>query len=108
MRKFISALPTKEVDFMDSKITIRKLSAGAIKRIGKASKDLDATNDDDSLTILSAILKEGVVLEEGEEITMDLLEEFPLEAITGLSNEIMTYAGLNTAVDGENNTGNAS
>lgn len=107
MKRFITNLPTKEVEFMDDKITIKKLSAGAIKRIGKASKKLDATKDEDSLVILMSIMKEGVVLEEGEEITVELLEEFPLDALSKLSNDIMIYAGVVSAdVDGEKNLGN--
>ena len=103
MRKFISALPTKKVSFMDGEIEIRKLSAGSVKRIGKVSQNLDTSKDEDSLVILQAILAEGVVLEEGEEpITTDILEEFPLDSLSSLSNDIMVYAGV---VDNQGNAG---
>ena len=106
MRNFVSALPTKKVSFMDQEIEIKKLSAGAVKRIGKASKELDATKEDDSMSSLLVILKEGVVLPEGEEpITTELLEEFPIDELAALSTAVMEFAGVSAPKEGEGNEG---
>jgi len=94
MRKFVSKLPTKEIDFMGDKITIRKISAGAVKRISMASKNI-AEDDEASLQVLLAILNEGVVFDEQDEaLTVELLEEFPLDDLNKLSMAIMGYGGV--------------
>jgi hypothetical protein len=105
MRKFVSNLPTKEVDFMGDKITIRKISAGAVKRIGQTSQKLQEKGQDaDTLTVLVSILQEGVVLgKDDEAITTDLLEEFPIDELNALSSAIMEYGGV--PVGNEGNAG---
>lgn len=95
MRKFAKVLPTKKVPFMGDEIEIRKLSAGAVKRIGAISNDQNISEEDKTLTIVLAVLNEGVVLEENEEaLTLETLEEFPLDELNNLSMEIMAYAGV--------------
>ena len=99
MKKFVGKLPTKKVPFMDDEIEIRKLTAGAVKRIGAASKTIDV--EEDALSVVAIVLNEGVVLEEGEEpITAAFLEQFTLDDLNKLSNEIMAYAGVVTNPEG--------
>ena len=99
MRKFVKNTSSKIIPFMGDEITITKLSAGAVKRIGAASKELDPAED--SMKILTVILHEGVVLPKGEEpINEELLEEFPLDELNNLSNAIMEFAGLNANAAG--------
>ena len=101
MRKYVSSLPTKEIKFMGDKITIRKISAGAVKRIGKASAAMQEGDDADSLKILLAILQEGVVLGEDDgEIDAALLEEFPLDELNKLSTAIMEFGGVPVGKEG--------
>ena len=95
MRKFAGKIQTTSVDFMEDKIVIRKLSTGAVRRIGKISKEAETKGDEESLDILLAILNEGVVLEEGEAaIDAELLEQFPLAELNKLSTDIMKFAGV--------------
>jgi hypothetical protein len=95
MRKLVAQLPTKEIKFMGDKITIRKISAGAVKRISAASKNITEENDSSTLDVLVAILNEGVVLEKDEDpIDSALLEEFPLDELNKLSQEIMKFGGV--------------
>ena len=98
MRKHIQSLPTTTVEFMGGKQLIRKLSTGAIKRINKVQSDISKKEDvtqEDSMMIIFSIIQEGVVLEEGEEpITPELIDEFPLDDVSKLSNHIMEFAGL--------------
>jgi len=94
MRKFLGKVETKEVDFMDDKITIRKLSAGAVKRVGEASVAPEG-EEVNAFKTLVVILSEAVILPEGEEpITEELLEEFPLDALNKLAGDIIAYAGI--------------
>lgn len=93
MKKFVGKIQTKEVPFMDETIVIRKLTAGAVKRIAAASKEFDL--EEEALKVIAAVLNEGVVLEEGEEaITGEFLEQFALDDLNQLSNDIMAFAGV--------------
>jgi hypothetical protein len=105
MRKFVNTLPTKEIKFMGDKIKIKKLTAGAVKRIGEASKKVQDSNDEDAtLKILIKIFEEGIVIEDSEEkITVELLEEFPLDELNNLSIEIMEFGGVPVGADAEGN-----
>jgi len=96
MRKFAGKIQTKEVAFMGDKIEIRKLSTGAVRRIGVVSSEAEAKGEAaDSLEILLAILTEGVVLPEGEEaIDAELLDSFPIDELNILASDIMKYAGV--------------
>ena len=99
MRKFVGKVQTKKVDFMGSKLEIRKLTAGAVERIGQVATEKaekSETEDPNALDTVAVILNEAVVLPEGEEpIDLDLLREFPLDELNKVVNQVMTYAGVN-------------
>jgi len=96
MRKFVGKVQTKKVDFMGSKLEIRKLTAGAVERIGKVATEKAETEDPNALDTVAVILNEAVVLPDGEEpIDLELLREFPLDELNSVVNEVMIYAGVN-------------
>jgi len=96
MRQFVGKVQTKKVDFMGSKLEIRKLTAGAVERIGKVATEKAGEEDPNALDTVAVILNEAVVLPEGEEpIDLDLLREFPLDELNKVVNQVMTYAGVN-------------
>ena len=95
MRKFVGKQKTKKIPFMGDKIEIRKLTTGQIKEIGKQAASIPTDSEDKAFLELVYTFQAAVVLEEGEdEITLGLLEEFPLDELISLSKEIMTYAGV--------------
>ena len=100
MKRFVGNIATNKIPFMGDEIEIRKLSAGAVKRISAASKD---QSEENTMEVLVAVIKEGVVLEEGEVIDAALLEEFPLDELNTLSTAIMEFAGITAAPAAEGN-----
>ena len=98
MRKFAGKVITKEIPFLDGTLTIKKLTAGAIKRISEATSEKNKKNKDDdaaAMDSLVVILNEAVLLEEGEApIDRMLLEEFPIDSLNDLATEIMNFAGV--------------
>lgn len=92
MRKFVGNLQTQKVPFMGKEIEIKKLTAGAVKRIGEATKN---NGEEEALSSLVVIFNEAVVLPKGEEpIDTALLEEFPLDELNNLATSIMGFAGV--------------
>jgi len=95
MRKFVGKVQTKKIDFMGSKLEIRKLTAGAVERIGKLANEKSEAEDPNALDTVVVILNEAVVLPENEDpIDLELLREFPLDELNNVVNEVMTYAGV--------------
>lgn len=96
MRKFVGKIQTKKVDFMGNKLEIRKLTAGAVERIGESAQAQEEQEDGtNALETVVVILNEAVVLPEDEApIDLELLREFPLDDLNNLVSEIMTYAGV--------------
>jgi hypothetical protein len=95
MRKFVGTVQTKKVNFMGSKLEIRKLTAGAVERIGKLANEKSEAEDSNALDTVAVILNEAVVLPEGEDpIDLELLREFPLDELNNVVNEVMAYAGV--------------
>jgi len=93
MRKFVGKVQTKKVDFMGSKLEIRKLTAGAVERIGESAQNQEEGHN--ALETVAVILNEAVVLPEDEDpIDLELLREFPLDELNQVVNEVMRYAGV--------------
>lgn len=91
--KFIGAKATKNVTFMDQDLSIRKLSVNQVLRVQAVTKTAEASGDENSgITILSAVIKEGAP--ELAELTQEELQDFPMEALAELSNQIMEFSGL--------------
>jgi len=80
---------------MGSKLEIRKLTAGAVERIGKIASEKSESEDPNALDTVVVILNEAVILPEDEDpIDLELLREFPLDELNNIVNEVMTYAGV--------------
>lgn len=100
MRKFVGKVQTKKVDFMGSKLEIRKLTAGAVERIGKLANEKSEGEDPNALDTVAVILNEAVVLPDGEDpIDLELLREFPLDELNRVVNDVMVYAGVAVPLD---------
>jgi len=80
---------------MGQKVEIKQLTVKAVKDL---QKSLDASKDDVSgLSTLSSIFKSTVI---GAETMKDKdFEQFPIQALTELSNEILVYNGLGAKDD---------
>tara|TARA_B100000902_G_scaffold116208_1_gene117010 strand:- start:279 stop:596 length:318 start_codon:yes stop_codon:yes gene_type:complete len=87
---------TKKVPFLKQEVEIKQLTVKGIKDLQKV---LDVNKNDDvaGLKTLSAIFRQTIV---GAENMKDSeFENFPIKALTELSQEILAYNGLSANDD---------
>ena len=82
---------TKKIPFLDQEVEIKQLTVRGIKDL---QKTLDISKNDDvaGIKTLSAIFKQTVV--GANEMEDSDFENFPIKALTELSQEILEYNGL--------------
>jgi len=86
---------TKKIPFMEQEVEIKQLTVKGVKEL---QLTLDKHKDDLSgLKTLSAIFKATVI--GAEEMKDKDFENFPIQALTSLSNEILIYNGLGAKDD---------
>jgi len=91
--RFIGAKIEKEVSFLGQKVKITKLTVSQILNIQSTAKANEGNEDPmANLSLVMLVLKEGA--KELSTLTDDEFKEFPMEELTSLSNEIMSYSGL--------------
>lgn len=95
---------TKKVDFLNQEVEIRQLTVKGVKDLQEA---MEKNKDDVSgLKTLSAIFKSTVV---GAQDMKDKdFENFPIQALTQLSNDILSYNGLGAKDDNGGKLGKTS
>jgi hypothetical protein len=82
---------TKKVKFMDNDIVISKLSVSEVLNIQEKAKALQE-NDTESFELLKTVIRAAV--EGGKDLTDDEFNDFALEELSKLSNEVMKYSGI--------------
>lgn len=88
---------TKKVPFLNQEVEIKQLTVKGVKDLQKILNTSANKDDLSGLTTLSAIFKATVI---GAEDMKDKdFEQFPIQALTELSNEILIYNGLNAKDD---------
>ena len=82
---------TKKTPFLNQEVEIKQLTVKGIKDL---QKSLDKNKDDDvsGLKTLSAIFKQTVV--GAEDMKESEFENFPIKALSQLSQDILEYNGL--------------
>ena len=95
---------TKNVPFLDQEVQIKQLTVRGVRDL---QATLDKYKDDiTGLKTLSAIFKATVV---GAEDMKDKdFEDFPIQSLTKLSNEILVYNGLGAKDDKGDELGKTS
>ena len=95
---------TKKVEFLNQEVEIRQLTVKGVKDLQHA---MDNHKEDVSgIKTLSAIFKATVV---GAEDMKDKdFENFPIQALTQLSNDILAYNGLGAKDDNGGKLGKTS
>ena len=91
----------KEVKFMDEKITIYKLKFSEIIEIQEmvresenSDKEGTSSEEDMGIDVLRKVIRSSV--EGGAELEDADFQEFPMDELTKLSNEIMKHSGVNS------------
>jgi hypothetical protein len=82
---------TKDVTFMNEKVTIRKLNVRQVKEVQELAKSLENA-DEAGFDILRQIITMAV--EGAEGISDTDFETFPMDELSKLSNEIMKFSGI--------------
>jgi hypothetical protein len=92
---------SKDVKFMDSSVTIRKLSVTEVLNIQEAAK---AAGEDETANfdLLKMVIKSATV--GAEELSEADFDEFPLDDLSRLSEDIMKFSGIK-AKEGNAKTG---
>jgi hypothetical protein len=91
MKHLVNKPMTKKVKFMGEDLEVRKLSVGQVIEIQQMSK---AIGDDEkaSLELLQYVISSAV--KDAKDLTPDDFMEFPIDELSKLSNEILSYSGL--------------
>lgn len=87
---------TKKVPFLNQEVEIKQLTVRGIKDLQKVL-DVNKTDDVAGVKTLSAIFKQTVV--GANEMKDSDFENFPIKALTELSQEILVYNGLAASDD---------
>jgi len=94
MKNLVGTVQSKKIPFMESEVTIRKLSVKDVlvvqELVKKQAKSKDT--DDSQLKLLRDILRMAVT--DAAEMTDADFDTFPLNDLSTLSEEIMKYSGL--------------
>lgn len=90
---FVGKRMSKNVKFMGEDLTINKLSVSEVLNIQEAAK---AINQDESkgFEVLKTVIKASA--EGGDKITDEEFDDFPMDELNKLSNEIMKFSGIDT------------
>jgi hypothetical protein len=83
---------SKATKFMNSDVTIYKLSVADIMGIQESAKGGENMDDSEGFEVLRKIITAGV--DGGDELTEEDFMSFPLEELSRLSNEIMKFSGI--------------
>jgi len=82
---------TKEVNFMGDKVKIAKLSVSEVLEIQERAKDLEK-NDQEGFAVLKTVVRASV--EGAKDLSDEDFNNFPLDELSKLSNEIMKFSGI--------------
>jgi hypothetical protein len=93
MKSLVGKRITKNFEFMGSEVEVKKLTVSEVMKIQEFSKQtLKSKSDSAQLDLLKKVIRIAVV--GADELTDEDFNEFPLEALTSLSNNIMSFSGL--------------
>jgi hypothetical protein len=83
---------SKNVTFCGETVTIRKLNVRQVKIVQALAKDLEEDSEDGGFEILRQII--SMAVEGADTVSAEDFEEFPMEELSKLSNEIMRFSGI--------------
>ena len=91
MKHLVGKSMTKKVKFMSEDVTVKKLSVAQVMDIQEKSKQA-GTDENAGMDVLQYVI--GCAVEGASELTKDDFESFPVDELSKLSNEILTFSGL--------------
>lgn len=91
MKHLIGKSMSKKVKFLGEEVTIKKLTVAQVMSIQELVKQT-AEGEDNSMEVLSFVITNAV--DGAADLTKDEIEQFPLEELSRLSNDILDFSGL--------------
>jgi len=91
IKSLVGRKMTKKVKFMDTDVMVSKLSVAEVMEIQDQAKDLK-DNEKEGFGVLKKIIKTSV--EGGDQLSDEDFDNFPLDELSKLSNEIMFFSGI--------------
>ncbi len=91
MKALIGKRMTRSVKFMGEDIKISKLSVAEVLNIQEKAKAIEG-NDQEGFNVLKTVVRSGA--EGGADLSDEDFDNFPLDELSRLSNEIMKFSGI--------------
>lgn len=93
MKHLVGKLVTEKVPFMGDEVEVKKLTVGEVMGLQKVIEKAAKSKDEQAqLKLLCDVIKIAVV--GAEELTDEDFNTFPIQELTGLSEQIMRLSGL--------------
>jgi len=92
LKDLVGKKVSKEVKFMDSKVTIYKLTVDEVMDLQSQIKSVDEDSEDCGFEILKYVIQQA--LPEASDLSDEDLRSFPIDELSKLSAEIMKYSGM--------------
>jgi len=92
LKRFVDRKMLKSVKFMDENINVFKLSVAQVLAIQESAKVLEKDENEEGFTTLKMIIQAGV--EGAADLTDEDFQNFPLDELSKLSNEVMKFSGI--------------
>lgn len=92
--RFIGTKVSKKSKFMGTELDINKLTVMQVLEIQESAKKIDTSNEKDNIDLLMFVVRAGAP--ELRDLTDEEICDFPMDELSGLSNEILKYSGLTT------------
>jgi hypothetical protein len=84
--------------FMGKNVKIRRLSLAQVRDIQAKARNVNEDNPEAGFELIKETIRMGVPI--AVDISDEQFEEFPLEDLNNLSNEVLRKAGMSTAGKG--------
>jgi len=93
MKHLVGKLVTEKVPFMGDEVEVKKLTVGEVMGLQKVIEKAAKSKDEQAqLKLLCDVIKIAVI--GAEELTDEDFNTFPIQELTGLSEQIMRLSGL--------------
>lgn len=94
MKNLVGKVMSKKFKFMETDVTINKLSVGKVLEIQEKAKNLESS-ENASIDMLQFVIASSVV--GAEELTPEDFATFPIDELSKLSNAVLEFSGLGNA-----------
>jgi hypothetical protein len=91
MKHLVGKSMTKKVKFLGEDVTVKKLSVAQVMDIQAKSKDA-STDENAGMELLQYVI--GCAVEGASELSSEDFQSFPVDELSKLSNEILSFSGL--------------